>query len=172
MTSPWSSHRGCVYPSCQGGVRNGHFCHSRTSRAHGDLRPLSTHLCEPLCLVQVWLPERGSQAVRCFVVTLPAKGWKHPEFQWRFSMTKEGPYRKLTAKEKFFRCHSTMLRFISKGRTPETYRFIPNFIPHFFGFNSTPPVGHLEGRRGGRGYYQDLPGLWFWNLEGKMKWNN
>ena len=28
------------------------------------------------------------------------EAWKHPEFQWRFSMTKEGPYRKLTAKEK------------------------------------------------------------------------
>jgi len=31
-----------------------------------------------------------------------AKGRKHPEFQWRFSMTKEGPCRKLTAKEKNF----------------------------------------------------------------------
>ena len=95
---------------CQGGVRHGCLAYSGASCTHGDFRQLSTHLCEPVHLVQVWLPERGSQVVRCFVVTLgPSVG--SIEFQW-LKGAKEGHYGKQTAKDTFSIC--------GKGRSPET----------------------------------------------------
>ena len=107
----------------QGGVRNGYFCHSGASGAHGDLRQLSTHLCKPVHLVQVWPPERGSQAVGCFMVTLRAKGWKHPEFQW--------PKINQTAKDNFWMSF-TILRFVAEsGRSTETKIVNPKSIPCF-----------------------------------------
>lgn len=134
MTSPWSSNRGCVYPSCQGGVRNGHFCHSRTSCAHGYLRQLSTHLCEPLRLVQVWLPKRGSlTAVSCCV------WWSGPgprvgsmEASW-VSMAIFDDQRRTLQKANCKREFFDVIRHVeicAKGRTPET-KFLPIFLIFF-----------------------------------------
>ena len=98
----------------QGGVRNGYFCHSGASGAHGDLRRLSTHLCESVHLVQVWLPKRGSQAVGCFMVTLRAN----------FNALRFNP----TAKDNFSMSF-TILRFMAEGgRSTREQRSNPKFL--------------------------------------------